>query len=202
MLLSQRRGNNVGLNQTEQELDRIGKEWFQNHSEGVLDHPFNIAELCKEVVRQGHDTISLENLTAARLALGEGLVYAQKKEKRFDYAQQTNDGARPNHAQVEKQVQVVRLAVNDVNSPVFQQKNNEAKVKFEDLCKRGPISYRRNREDRGLTIARREILQKIRVVAAQRDRKGQEVLIYSNMVEKAEEQIQTFESEDARREMS
>jgi hypothetical protein len=190
------------LNQTEAELDRIGREWFQNHSEGVLDHPFNIAELCKEIVRQGHEKVSLETLTAARIALGEGLVYARKKEKRFDYAQQSNDGARPNHARVEKEQAQVVLAANDVNSPVFQSRNAEAKAKFEDLVERGPITYRRNREDRGMTIARREILQKIRVIARQRDADGAEVPLYENMVRLAEEQIRKFEAQDSRREMS
>jgi hypothetical protein len=126
----------------------------------------------------------------------------EKKEQRYDYAQQSNDGARPNHSKVEKQTEVVRLAANDVNSPVFQQRNAEAKALFEDLCERGPISYRRGRIDRGLTAARREKLVAIRVIAAQLDSEGQQVPIYSKMLEEAQRQVSIFESENSRREQS
>jgi hypothetical protein len=118
--------------------------------------------------------------------------------------QQSNDGPqRPNHARKEEKAKVVQLAANDVNSPVFQQRNHEARLRFEDLLERGPISYRGgSRLDRGLTAARREILKKIRVIARQRDAEGAEVALYENMVTQAEEQIRKFEQADSKREMS
>ncbi len=82
----------------------------------------------------------------------------------------------------------------------------EAKAQFEDLVSRGPITYRNNREDRAKTEERRAELQGLtqfnRFVAAQRDRKGQQVLIYSKMVEEAQQIVARFEQEDSRREMS
>jgi hypothetical protein len=116
--------------------------------------------------------------------------------------QQSNDGGRPNHARREEKAKVVQLAANDVNSPIFQHRNAEAKAQFEDLCERGPISYRHGRIDRSLTAARREKLVAIRVIAAQRDKEGQQVPIYSKMVEEAQRLVGVFESENSRREMS
>jgi len=125
----------------------------------------------------------------------------QPPKKQPDF-QQSNDGGLPNHAKVEKQQAQVVLSANDVNSPVFQRRNHEAQERFFDLVSRGPISYRHGREDRGLTNARREKLQKMRVIARQRDSKGSEVPLFENMVTQAEEQIRKFEAEDARRQMS
>jgi hypothetical protein len=122
-----------------------------------------------------------------------------KKQPDF---QQSNDGGRSNHARREEKAKVVQLAANDVNSPIFQYRNAEAKAQFEDLCERGPISYRHGRIDRGLTEARREKLVAIRVIAAQRDKEGQQVPIYSKMLEEAQRLVGVFESENSRREMS
>ena len=196
----------MGLNQDKTEANSIVNKWFQNHADGLLETKFNAVELGNEIARRGHDKITLDNLTEARLALGDAqkggvLIYAPKK-KQPDF-QQSNDGSqKPNHARREEKVQAVQLAANDVNSPQFQQRNYEARLRFEDLVERGPISYRHNREDRGLTAARREILLKIKVVARQRDSEGMQVLLYENMVKQAEEQIRKFEAENSRREMS
>src|SRR6266849_2432508 len=98
------------------------------------------------------------------------------------------------------------VALTGVNHPAFIQQNLEAKAQFEDLVSRGPITYRNNREDRAKTEERRAELQGLtqfnRFVAAQRDRKGQQVLIYSKMVEEAQQIVARFEQEDSRREMS
>jgi len=96
------------------------------------------------------------------------------------------------------------VALTGVNHPAFIQQNLEAKAQFEDLVSRGPITYRNNREDRAKTEERRAELQGLtqfnRFVAAQRDRKGQQVLIYSKLVEEAQQIVARFEQEDSLRE--
>lgn len=97
---------------------------------------------------------------------------------------------------------VQTVALTGVNHPKFIKQNLEAKAQFEDLVSRGPITYRNNREDRSKTEERRSELQGIQVWARQDDKNGKPVLIYSEMVKRAEEIIKRFESEDARRQMS
>jgi len=100
-----------------------------------------------------------------------------------------------------KAVDTQTVPLTGVNHPKFIQQNLEAKAQFEDLVSRGPITYRNNREDRAKTEERRAELQAIRIVAAQKDKNGLPVLIYSKMVEKAQQVVARFEQEDSRREM-
>lgn len=88
--------------------------------------------------------------------------------------------------------------VTGVNAPSFIEKNAKARAEFDDLVQRGSITYRFNREDRAKTQERREILRRIRVVAQMKDAKGNEVPIYSAMIEKAKELIARWETADSR----
>jgi hypothetical protein len=166
--------------------------------------------LLKNCVEDGLVNASPENMVRAITALdGTGLFDWEKiapvktpRKKQPDFQQSNGGTERPNHARRAEKAQVVQLAATDVNSPIFQQRNAEAKERFEDLVQRGPITYRFGGIDRGRTAARRELLQKIRIVARQKDSEGAEVPVYEQMCQKVEEQVRKFEAEDARREIS
>ena len=212
------------FNQDETEMKFVINHWGENYSEGLVVHEFNLTELLKEIARRGYEKVTFDNLTEARLALGnaqEGgkLIYPPKvivkevikevpkpQPKRYEGAQNEHSIRDNTHAARERanesRTQKVVLAANDVNSPIFKEKNQKAQARFEEICLHGPVTYRQGKEDRGKTASRREELMAIRVVSRQQNKKGEHVPLYEEMVKLAEAKVRQFEADDTKRQMS
>jgi hypothetical protein len=154
----------------------------------------------------GHEPAIIKQELAEKAQSERDKTELEKKRKRdaevlAGRTPQRNVKTEFDRLEANKATETQTVPLVGVDSPKFIHQNLEAKATFEDLCARGPITYRNNREDRAKSEERRAELQAIRIVAAQKDKNGLPVLIYSKMVEKAQQIVARFEQEDSRREM-
>jgi hypothetical protein len=101
-------------------------------------------------------------------------------------AQETEEAAR------------VEDATNNVNSEAFKKTQKEAKEKFDNLCDTYTLVRPSGKTDHTTTQERRAGLKAIKAVHRQKDKAGNGVLVYTEMLKVAKELLNGFEREDSK----
>jgi hypothetical protein len=195
--------------QSQEEIKIVSQYWVKKLAPpGFLDTPENGEAMIGELVRRGYSVVTFENLTEACNALGDkatggAIAYAQKTTKPVEPAVQKTTWKGPsrpsNVADINSERQQFAEAVDDINSPVFLQIQEEARVEFNKICNGYQAPTPMGKVDHALTSERRVLLRGLKVVDKRRGKKGEEVVLYTHMLRLANEALRAFEKEDINR---
>jgi hypothetical protein len=195
--------------QSQEEIKIVSQYWVKNLApEGFLDLPENGEAMIGELVRRGYAVVTFENLTEACNALGDkatggGIAYAPKTTKPVEPVVQKTTWKGPsrpsNVADVNAERQQFAEAVADINGPTFARIQDEARDEFNKICNGYQASTPMGKVDHALTSERRALLRGLKVVDKRRNNRGEEVVLFTNMLQLANEALRAFEKEDINR---
>jgi hypothetical protein len=88
----------------------------------------------------------------------------------------------------------------DINTPLFQRTQEEAKLELDKAIDRASTTYNtRGRVGHALTTHRREQLKAIRIMHPDKNAKGQAIVLYTEMLAEVQRIAKEFDRQDARR---
>jgi hypothetical protein len=190
--------------QSQEEILLVTEYWKRHYApEGYLDTLETASLMANEVHRRGHSVATFENLTEAANALGDKVIAPKLPAQSVEPVVQKTTWKAPerrgNVADVNDERTRFAEAVGDINSVVFTRIQDEARDEFNKICNSYQTYTPMGKADHSQTSERRLLLRGIKIVDKRRNAKGQEVVLYTAMLARANEMLREFEKEDSNR---
>lgn len=194
--------------QSQKEMEYVYQYWVEHFApKGFIDSAENATKIVDELIRLNiAHPVTFEKFTKVCNLLGDVIQYkgtaappaATTKESA---TKEWKRGPRPaTKVDVKSEADAFVDDMNDINSLLFFKVQNEAQHEVDKAINQD-CTYQntRGRIDWPLTNHRREILRGIKIVHPSKNAKGQEVILYTEMLAQIRKQLAQFDRKDRQR---